>query len=325
MLGKMNWAGLSNYLVQPSDMEKFQTYLKDDLSESLRSTRSQGILIGGKITVLAGLQIRISAGVALMPSGLLVNFAQTDLTLNAADPTNPRIDRVELSAVSTQGTAVVDQANLPKTLDFQYVTTIAKINGVAAPVPALPAQTANTLSVGFVTIPATTVNLVQSMITQDPDNAYQKSYVILGNGSGFARYNEFTGNYEVSVDGVTWKQLLTSEFKDTLATIANNQVAAADVSGFQFDSAKGSVYKVSAFVKRKTDTNFVRALVEFYLIYNEVTLVWDIVGNPIGDDVGLAFSVALVSGTVSKLQYTSDSLSGANYSGSMKFTSTVIL
>jgi len=122
--GKMNWANLFDYQVQPSDMELFQTYVNQNSQQALLAQRSAGLLFGGRISIIAGLQIQISAGVVLMPDGTLVSFPTTTAVLTAADPSNPRIDRIELAYVIQNNTNVVDVNSQAKVLDMIYLASV---------------------------------------------------------------------------------------------------------------------------------------------------------------------------------------------------------
>lgn len=323
MLGKSNWAGLSNYLVKQGDMELFQTYLKSDIQESVINARTSGIIYGGKLSVVSGLVVRVSAGAAIMPiSGLLVNWVQTDLTLSAADLINGRLDRIELSALSTAGATVIDEAGLNKTLDFQYITTLAVVAGTPSGSPVLPTQTVGKISVGSVSVPATAVALTGANLFQIPRAGHDKSYDVLGNGSGFISFNESTSQLDFSADGITWQQVQLSAFQNISTSVANNQVALADVSGFQLDTSKGKSYRVMIQITRQTSLSKLRCYGHVDFIYNENTSAWDIVPSTSGDvDLcGIVLSSVLLSGTVSKIQYTSDSISGTGYTGTIKFS-----
>jgi hypothetical protein len=97
MFGKMNWANLPNYSVQPSDMELFQTYVNDRLLQFLAGSRTSGLVSGGEISLVAGLQFKVSAGFAIMPDGTLVSWPELTGTLPSANASFSRYDRIELA------------------------------------------------------------------------------------------------------------------------------------------------------------------------------------------------------------------------------------
>lgn len=324
-LGKVNWAALSNYKVTPSNMELFQTYMTDARAEVTAGNRGTGILYGGKISYIAGLTVRVSAGAAIMPNGLLVNFSQTDITLATADLTNPRLDRIQLTATITQNTTVVDEANISKTLDFTYITVPAATSGTPAATPSMVAADPTKLSVGYVQVPATAIALTMNNVFQNPDLGYDKSSFVMGNNTGFLRYNDFNGQFELSPNNITWRQLNTSPYINKTVTILNNQVALADIAGMTLDTSQGFAYQLKVQITRETASVKERCYGDLIAIYNPTSLVWDLYPNLVGDDCGVAFSSVLVSGTVSKVQYTSDTVSGTSYAGTIKFSARDIL
>ena len=99
-------------------------------------------------------------------------------------------------------------------------------------------------------------------------------------------------------------------------------MAVADVTNFLLDTSKGKGYRVSVLITRETSTTKLKSYGFVDFVYNDNTTTWEYIPSMIGDiDLsGLALSVALVSGTVSKLQYTSDNMSGTGYTGTMKFS-----
>lgn len=100
------------------------------------------------------------------------------------------------------------------------------------------------------------------------------------------------------------------------ATIANNQVAAADVMGLVLDSTLYRSVKVYFEIHRKTDSN--EALANGFLTaISRDTGGWDITagGSYDGDATGVSFSITAGG----QVQYTSDNMTGANYEGTITF------
>lgn len=100
------------------------------------------------------------------------------------------------------------------------------------------------------------------------------------------------------------------------ATIANNQVAAADITGLVLDSTLYKSVKVYFELHRKTDADE-RLANGFLTALKKDGAAWDITtgGSYDGDATGVTFSI-LPSGQV---QYTSNNMAGANYSGTIVF------
>ncbi len=105
--------------------------------------------------------------------------------------------------------------------------------------------------------------------------------------------------------------------QETSFTIANNQGAAADVTGLSVSSASYKFLQVFVSIRRKTATasSEVLALGRLSLMYREETSAWDLVPVFDGDDVGVTFTISAGG----QVQYTSTSIAGSSYSGTMKF------
>jgi hypothetical protein len=107
---------------------------------------------------------------------------------------------------------------------------------------------------------------------------------------------------------------------ETDFTIANNQVAAADVTGMVFSSSSSRTAVVRFDIRRKTDTASTerRSTGTLALAYRLQTAAWEILGqDEYGDFHGVTFTITAAG----QVQYTSDSISGANYVGQLKFKS----
>lgn len=111
----------------------------------------------------------------------------------------------------------------------------------------------------------------------------------------------------------------TGALGTTSFTVANNQGAAADVTGLAFTGAVSRSALVHYDIRRKTDTaaSEVRERGTLTLLYNAQDSVWDTDANQsyAGAGAGVTFSVT----TAGQVQYTSSSIAGSNYVGQMKF------
>jgi hypothetical protein len=204
MIGKMNWSSLLGYTVQPSDMNLFQTYI-DSLSKSLMAgVRTQGILFGGRITTVSGMQLQVSAGAVLMPDGQLITFPQTNFVIPTANPSNPRIDRIELAYTPTNNTGVSDITGNALVLDILYVPSVNINQGTAAATPAAPFKTSANISLGYVSISASQSSILLGNISQDEDVNFESSAIHLGNKSAFIRFSQVNGLLQYSNDGVRY-------------------------------------------------------------------------------------------------------------------------
>lgn len=101
------------------------------------------------------------------------------------------------------------------------------------------------------------------------------------------------------------------------ADILNNQVAAIDITGMLLDASKYKSAKVFFEIFRKTDSEERVANGYLTAVYKTSTNSWDVTpgGTYDGDTSGVTFSIL---GT-GQIQYVSDNMSGANYTGKIKF------
>ena len=96
-----------------------------------------------------------------------------------------------------------------------------------------------------------------------------------------------------------------------------------------FDSTVVKALVFDFDIVRRTDSQSVIETGKIYLSYNPDAAgaendKWSLSFDSKFDDAGVTFTVALDSGTVSKLQYTTDDLTGTTYSGLMKITGLTI-
>jgi hypothetical protein len=108
----------------------------------------------------------------------------------------------------------------------------------------------------------------------------------------------------------------TGFISETSFTIANNQGAAANVTGLVLDKASFKSGKVTAEIRRRTDSNELIAVGTFAMIYRAGTDSWELAGEEwCGDAHGVTLSIT----PAGQVQYTSTNVSGSSYSGTMKF------
>jgi hypothetical protein len=102
---------------------------------------------------------------------------------------------------------------------------------------------------------------------------------------------------------------------ETSFTIANGQGAASNVTGLVFSSSSYKCAHIYAQVRRKTATNEVISSGRLIAIYRDLTSTWELLDELSGDDDGVVFSIT----SAGQIQYTSDTVSGSSYVGTMKF------
>ena len=153
---------------------------------------------------------------------------------------------------------------------------------------------------------------------EDKDSSSYVTYELaelkfLPKRTGIAGENAFTYELPFKLRRVEDDTLVES----LEATIGNNQTS-QNVAGLILDSASYTSVKIFCEIRRKTDTT--EKVCNGYLtaIYSVATASWDITpeGTMDGADDGVTFGM---SGA--QVIYTSDNMTGGNYSGTMKIKS----
>ena len=102
---------------------------------------------------------------------------------------------------------------------------------------------------------------------------------------------------------------------ETSFTLANNQSAAANVTGLVMSSTSYKSAHIYAEVRRKTATTEVISNGRLIIQYRDLTTSWELLDELSGDDDGVVFTV----NSSGQVQYTSDNMSGGSYTGTIKF------
>lgn len=103
--------------------------------------------------------------------------------------------------------------------------------------------------------------------------------------------------------------------QETEFTINNSEAGPTDVTGLVLDKDDYTSAVVFAEIRRKTDSGEVVAVGKISLFYRFATSTWDLVTDLPGDETGVTLTVTAAG----QVQYASDTLAGANYSGTLKF------
>lgn len=106
-----------------------------------------------------------------------------------------------------------------------------------------------------------------------------------------------------------------------LSQLLANNTGPADVVGFSYDKTLVKC-KISLFtIERKTDTQNVQESGILFVTYDSADDEWRPNYISVEGDSGVVFSSVLDAGNVSKLQYTTDDLTGTSYFGELRMTS----
>jgi len=324
MLGKMNFAALARYIWKAADFVTWQNYL-ENLRSDFTSLHTQGVVLGCDISVVSGLSIQISAGLVIFPNGRMVEVAQQNLTLSAADPTNARIDRIELAYSLVNNSTVSNIDGNTVVLD-QLDTGTAGINpGTASATPVAPTKTVGTLSLGLITVAGGQITLISGNIDETDDLSRDVSAQrFTANGLVKLKWNAARARFEVSTDGSTWSGLSTVKVQDISFAIPNNTAVAANIPGLSFDAAQYIGVKAKLMISLQDDIP--TELVEFgdlVLVWRPKSATWDLQFPSTFDDAGVVLSIT-TTGTVGQVKFTSPNLLGANYLGKLRITDIVV-
>lgn len=98
------------------------------------------------------------------------------------------------------------------------------------------------------------------------------------------------------------------------ATIANNTTSATNIPGFSFDSTvvRGAICEFSIY--RSTDSDEVVEVGTLHVAYKSTAGTWEIAQTGVGSS-----GVVLTITSSGQMQYVSDNMAGASYSGIIKF------
>ena len=133
------------------------------------------------------------------------------------------------------------------------------------------------------------------------------NFTLLDKQTILLSYSDVSGGKWVIVGGNS----LDIEYS---ATIANNQSSATDITGMILNDTLYRGFTIDYLIWRATDINSRIQYGQLRAVYNANTSTWYLSDNYSGQDAGVEFSM-----NVNQVQYTSNNLTGADYSGYIKF------
>jgi hypothetical protein len=101
--------------------------------------------------------------------------------------------------------------------------------------------------------------------------------------------------------------------------IANNQAAAADITGLSFDKASFKGGQVSFDLFRRTDSSDLKETGHLFVTHNPESDTWDIALSSHFEDAGVVFSITATG----QIQYTSSNMAGTNYAGKIRVANVI--
>jgi hypothetical protein len=123
---------------------------------------------------------------------------------------------------------------------------------------------------------------------------------------------------QININPVSAAGAIYIEETVPVATIANNQASATNLTGVLFDPLEYRGVVLDYAIYRITDTasSAVVQIGELRLAYNTQSTTWYLSDNYAGQNAGVTFSI---SGS-GQVQYTSSDIAGANYIGTMEYS-----
>lgn len=240
--------------------------------------------------------------ISVVPTG---NIGSTDVQ-SALVELQGDIDTNTLAIAQFGGAQTIASAGATTTLTSAS-THFTRITGSAAHAFTLPSTA--TLAVGsfwgFLNKSTGDVTI--------KDSASATLLVLAPNEVGYFRV--------LSTGAQTWMQWSHLDLTKVTTTIANNQVAAADVTGFLIDGTRFRSFEAKYWAYRTTASNEV---VEAGIItgaYKTTAGTWQISISSIAGDADMDFTITAAG----QLQYTSSNLAGATYAGNIKWAITDLI
>lgn len=183
----------------------------------------------------------------------------------------------------------------------------------ALAVPAAPGGT-----IGYFTEGDPVNSVPATVVSADWLNTIQEELMAIVLGAGIVPAKATRNQVLTSIQKLIQQGGQTAGLTKALA---NNQAAAADVTGFPtLDSTVVRAFEAFITIMRRTDSGYVKQTGRLYGTYDTETATWDLSVLTVHDDAGVVFTMALVGGTVWKLQYTTDNFAGASYAGTLKIS-----
>lgn len=128
---------------------------------------------------------------------------------------------------------------------------------------------------------------------------------------------EATGWAEAVTD-VLSDLLGPNDLLETAFNVANNQLVAADVTGLVLNAASVRAAEISYSIYRQTATSSVVESGKINVAYNNASPnpnKWEMNQGSVLGDAGVIFTIT----NSGQVQYTSSNITGASYTGTMKF------
>jgi hypothetical protein len=287
-LGRINFADLDLLLWDSNDhFLPMQDFFKGYDKAIYESVHKTGIISGCEVVPVSGLTVRVQEGLVLFGNGELAVVEEQDINLAAADPGDPRLDRIELAFSFINNVQVTKTDGNTAQFDKLAEAAASANAGTPGASPVAPTLTTGSISLGLVSVGAgATVVSAAEIDTSDDVADYNAKF------------------QEPRVFAVPNS---TSGFEN----IANLKAALDKYKQVYFD------YQIS----RKTDDGGSGKVVSgtFHCMLNPETSEWqgsdDMRGND-SEDIGVILQVDPTTGQM-QWNVSATGFGGANYEGSL--------
>lgn len=293
-LGNINFSALARLLWKSADhFLPMQTFYLNYISTMYKAVHSPGVISGCEVSLVSGLTVEIATGTVLFDNGELVNIlSPIQQTMAAADPTNPRIDRVNLIHSTDDGSSVTLTTGGSAVFDKLQNGSGAVQTGTPAGSPSAPVKTAGAISVALVNVAATQTVLAAEDLDQSEVARDISRHLLDGTPREFAISN-------------------------SQGTLGDGNTA-VPVTLLRADKTKHRALFVDYHLRRKTDTLERVISGVLALHYKTTGDVWELSDNSYGDDD--AEVEFYVDETTGQVEYVSSTLAGGNHVGTLAYT-----
>lgn len=153
-------------------------------------------------------------------------------------------------------------------------------------------------------------------------NAWQEEIVNVIVSLGMTLLTSTTDTFTQLLDAISRLIVRGGRISPVIQSILNGQSSPADVTNFPvWLSTEVVALKFFFNSFRRTDSGSENQSGEVYLSWNSEDSTWDVTKAGFHDDSEINFAVAVTGNPNEfKLRYTTDSMAGANYAGSLRIT-----
>lgn len=287
-LGRINFADLDLLLWDSNDhFLPMQGYFKGYDQAIYESVHKPGIISGCAVVPVSGLTVRVEAGLVLFSNGELAVVEEQDITLSAADPGDPRLDRIELAFSFINNVQVTKTDGNTAQFDKLADAAASANAGTPGASPNAPVLTSGSISLGLISVAAAATVITANEIDTGDDVA------------------DYNAKYQ----------------EPRVFSVPNSTSGFEAITNLKADLNKYKQVYFDYQITRKTDDGGSGKVVSgtFYCMLNPETSEWqgsdDMKGND-SEDIGVVLQVDPTTGQM-QWDVSATGFGGANYEGSL--------